>query len=222
MAISSQVSKAVEAFKRSVLPDDPAVAARLVSLFHRRVYPAAGAASFSMFNEAKSKYVTNMVKPNEIPAGHVLMARALRVRVLSNFVFATGLAAVASATYVASVDPATNAQQLLDIYNNGAWEFKVAGRVWADGYGLNKLGAGSSPVVSAAGDVGSAAATLAVTNVQNGNASDENGWKFTPALIIPEGVSVEFNCEFQAALPLTNAGVFETVLEGVLIGPANA
>lgn len=220
--LSSQVQKAVESYKRSVIPEDPAVACKLVQFFHRRSYAAAGAASFTFFNEAKSKFVTNMAKPNEIPGGHVLLARALRVRVLANHVFATGLATVAAAAYVASVDPATNAQQLLDIYNNGAWEFKVAGRVWADGFGLNKLGAGSSPIVNVSGDVGAAAATIAVANVQNGNPSDENGWKFTPVLVIPEGNTFEMNLEFLAALPLTNAGVIEAVLEGVLIGPANA
>ncbi|MCC6676519.1 MAG: hypothetical protein IT436_05185 [Phycisphaerales bacterium] len=220
--ISTQVQKAVESYKRSVIPEDPAVACRLVQYWHRRVYAAAGAASFTFFNEAKAKFVTNMAKPNEIPGGHVLLARSLRVRVLNNHVFATGLPTVAAATYVASVDPATNAQQLLDIYNNGQWEFKVAGRVWAEGYGLNKLGAGNSPIVNVSGDVGAAAATLAVANVQNGTPSDENGWKFTPVLVIPEGNTFEMNVEFLAALPLTQAGVVEVALEGVLVGPANA
>lgn len=222
MATSQPVIKAAELLRRSVLPDDPAVTVRLVSYFHRQVYAAAGSASFTFFNASKSKYTTNLPKPNEIPGGHILFARALRARVVPNETFATSAAAVAAATYIASTDPTTNAEQLLHIYNNGAWEFKVSGRPIADGYGLNKLAAGSSPIVNAALATTATTTTMGVSNVQNGEPRYDNGWIFTPAAIITEGISFECNVEFQTALPLTNAGTFEMVLEGVLIGPANS
>lgn len=222
MTIAAAVLAAAQLLARSVLPNDSAVTVKQVSYYHRQAYAAAGSASFTFFNASKSKYLTNLAIANQVPGGHILMARAIRLRLVPNEAFSTGAAAVAAATYVSAVTPLTNAQELLQIYNQGYWEFRVNNRPMADGFGINKLGAGSSVQLDV-GCVTTATTTdRAITNVRNGDARYDNGWIFTPALVIPEGITFEMSLEFATALPLTNGGTIQADLDGVLIGPANA
>lgn len=219
--LAAVVVTAAQLLARSVLPNDPAVTTKLVSFYHRQVYAAAGAASFTFFNTAKTKYVTNLPVANQIPGGHIFFARALRVRIIPNETFATSAAATAAATYVAAITPLTNAQELLQIYHNGYFEFRINSKPFADGYGLEKLGAGSSAAIQGAASTSQTTVDRSITNVMNGDARYDNGWLFTPSLIIPEGLTFEMSLEFQTALPLTGAGTIQADLDGVLIGPAN-
>lgn len=195
---------------------------RKYTFWHRLAYAAAGATSFSFFNAAKSRFVTNMPQAGALPAGYYFAATSLSLRVvqgidLAGAAAATGAGATADA---ATMAPFTLAEQLRLINSSGLVKMQVNGITEVEEYGIDNFPTGRGLDGAAAGATTDTTISAALAFMNNGAPHLSNKREFAPLPVaIEPGASFQVDVEFGTALALTGGGVFEAYLEGILVTP---
>lgn len=197
-----------------------AVRMRKWTIWHRQAYAAAGAVSFSFFNAAKSRFVTNLAQAGQMTNGYWFAAESIGLRVvpgvdMAGAAAATGASAVADAATMAAY---TLAEQMRLINSSGLVTFKVNGVAEVEEWGLDAFPVGRGLDGAAAGATTDTTISASLGIFNNGVPALSNKRKFDPLPVpIEPGAAFGLDVEFPAALPLTGGGVFECFLEGTLV-----
>lgn len=211
--------------------------------YHRRDVPAAGASSFTFFNEPKSQGVTNLENQGSLPANQVLEVHGMRFGFLpgiDRLGNRLGVAAPTQAqieasllnrasTIASSADPASPLvlwnEKARELLNQGSIQLTVNSRVLVDTYALTTFPESKGVVSDANGYIAAtftAAAGLASirSGVFNGAPAASNERKFPTKVAIFPGQAFSVAVNFNRAVDFTQqyAGPLYNVSGAVTAG----
>ena len=198
--------------------------------YSAKAYAAAGATSFTFFDQAPQKFVESLPQQGQINDDQFFWIDGISFEIIPNVTIAalaqTTPQTTAIAGYVsnATIIPAgaADAAQMACIYKLGVVNLRVGSRqIIEDAWGLQSFAPGAGPVVSGAGFGTVAATNYANASTNNGVQGRDAGWSMGPDAWLTKGRSITCSVDFRTAIALNAAGVIIARLHGTRITTGN-